>query len=65
MTGEGVDGLNDPFAGLRADLESGACVVWCPCWGTPEPDGSWVAPDDFHADVHVLDWLFERKRGQW
>jgi hypothetical protein len=47
---------------LRTGIRSGAIAVWCPCYGTPEPDRSWIAPDDWHADVHVLDWADENGR---
>lgn len=29
--------------------------IWCHCYGTPEPDGPWIYPDDTHADTCGID----------
>lgn len=47
---------------LRAKIAAGEIAVWCPCYTTEEPTGTWVAPDDFHADTHVIDWMKAKER---
>lgn len=53
---------HDPLASLRTEVAAGRVAVWCPCHDTPEPAGTWIAPDEEHADTHVLDWLAARDR---
>lgn len=48
--------MSDPLRKLREGLADGSIKVWCYCdeYDGPEPE-SWVPPDDWHADVCVLD----------
>ena len=47
-----------PLDGLAEAIA--AAPVWCPCYDSPEPSVPWVAPDDEHADTHVLDWMQQK-----
>jgi hypothetical protein len=37
------------------EVAAGDRVVWCQCYGTAEPTGPWIHPDDEHADTCGID----------